>query len=136
MQRFPIATAAIAAAWLAAAASAAQTLPGPRPGQVCRADIQRLCPEVTPGHGAVMQCLRGRMAEVSADCRSALMAARAARRAKRAAEAAQGAPPPKLSARAATCGAQAIAAQFRRPLFSKKNSPCVATSALCPCRPP
>ena len=94
MKHHPLAYFAVAAGLLAAGASAAQVSGAPRPGRVCRSDVQRLCPNVTPGHGAVMQCLRGRMAEVSADCKSALMAARAAHRAKKAAEAAAGAPPP------------------------------------------
>jgi hypothetical protein len=94
MKHRPLASFALAAALLAAGASAAQVSGAPRPGRICRPDVQRLCPNVTPGHGAVMRCLRGRMAEVSADCKSALMDARAAHRAKRAAEAAQGAPSP------------------------------------------
>jgi len=38
--------------------------PGP-----CAADVAKLCPGVTPGMGAVMQCLRGKVDQVSADCR-------------------------------------------------------------------
>jgi hypothetical protein len=95
MKHRPLASFALAAGLLAAGASAAQVPVGPRPGRICRPDVQRLRPNVTPGHGAVMQCLRGRMAEVSADCQSALMAARAAHRARKAAEAAAGAPPPR-----------------------------------------
>jgi hypothetical protein len=74
---------------LALGVANAQTA-APKVRVACRADFQRLCPEATPGHGAVMQCLRGHMADVGPDCKSAIMAARDAARARRGANA----PPP------------------------------------------
>lgn len=78
------ATAALAAC-LAAGAAAAQAPPAPRLRQVCAADFQKLCPGVVPGHGAVAQCFKGHVQELSPDCKSALMARREANRARKAA---------------------------------------------------
>ncbi len=78
-------TAAALAACLAAGAAAAQTPPTPRLREVCAADFQKLCPGVTPGHGAVAQCVRGHVQELSPDCKSALMARREAMRERKAA---------------------------------------------------
>ncbi len=80
-------TAFAIAACLAAGAAAAQTPPAPMPKlrEVCAADVQKLCPDVTPGHGAVAQCVRGHVQELSPDCKSALMARREAMRERRAA---------------------------------------------------
>jgi len=80
----PIA-AAMAMAALAFGAADAQT-PPPRVMDACRADFQKLCPGVTPGHGAIRQCLKGHLDEIGPGCRSALAAARDAARARRAAQ--------------------------------------------------
>jgi Cysteine rich repeat len=62
----------------ATAAAAQQASPPPRPQvrQLCAADVQRLCPQLQPGHGAIAACLKDHMNDVSADCRSALAAMR------------------------------------------------------------
>lgn len=75
------------AACLAVTAAAAQTPPAPMPKlrQACAADVQKLCPDMTPGHGALAQCVRGHVQELSPDCKSALMARRAAMRERKAA---------------------------------------------------
>jgi hypothetical protein len=79
-------TTAALAACLAAGAAAAQTPPPmPKLREVCAADFQKLCPGVTPGHGAVAQCVRGHVQELSPDCKSALMARREAMRERKAA---------------------------------------------------
>ena len=79
-------TAGALAACLAAGAAAAQTPPPmPKLRQVCAADFQKLCPDVTPGHGAVAQCVKGHVQELSPDCKSALMARREAMRERKAA---------------------------------------------------
>ncbi len=53
--------------------------------QVCAADFQKLCPDATPGHGAIAQCVKGHIQELSPDCKSALMARREAMRERKAA---------------------------------------------------
>ncbi len=72
---------------LAACAAAAQTPPPAmaKMRQVCAADIQKLCPDIVPGHGAVAQCFKGHVQELSPDCKSALIAHREANRARKAA---------------------------------------------------
>lgn len=49
-----------------AAAAAAQGPPA------CKGDVQRFCPQVQPGGGRIVQCLRGHEAELSAACKDAL----------------------------------------------------------------
>jgi hypothetical protein len=79
-------TAGALVACLAAGAAAAQTPPAmPKLREVCAADFLKLCPDVTPGHGAVAQCVKGHVQELSPDCRSALMARREAMRERKAA---------------------------------------------------
>jgi hypothetical protein len=79
------------------AASAQQGPPqaSPKVRQACMADFQRLCPDVQPGHGAVGRCMREHRADISPDCRTALMAARERNQERRAAgqEGPQTAPP-------------------------------------------
>jgi cysteine rich repeat protein len=41
----------------------------------CTADAKRLCAEVQPGGGRIVQCLRARDKELSSACRDALAAA-------------------------------------------------------------
>lgn len=82
-----IASAAIAACLLAAGGVAAKPN---SPKAMCAADVQRMCPNATPGHGYLKQCFKGRMDQVSPDCRSAIEAARARHAQKKAARAAGG----------------------------------------------
>ena len=60
--------------------------------QACMADVQRMCPNAAPGRGMVMQCVKGRMTEVSPGCKTAIETARANRAARKAAAAEQPAP--------------------------------------------
>jgi len=39
------------------------------PGKPCQADVQKLCPGVKPGHGAIMSCLEGKQDQVSQACK-------------------------------------------------------------------
>ena len=45
----------------------------------CQADVQRLCPDVTPGNGALRQCMRSHASELSDACRQALAQAKQAK---------------------------------------------------------
>ena len=95
-------TVGVIAACLAGGGAVAQTPPAmPKVREVCAADFQKLCPDATPGHGAIAQCVRGHVQELSPDCKSALMARREAMRQRKAAmansaspEQSAGAPPP------------------------------------------
>jgi hypothetical protein len=70
----------LALALLGAGAAAAQTEPSAQPQgfarmrEACRADVQKLCPDVQPGHGALAQCLHSHQSDLSSDCRDALKA--------------------------------------------------------------
>jgi len=52
--------------------------------QACKADIAKLCPDVQPGGGRVMQCFKAHKDELSDGCKSALAEMRAERRAAKA----------------------------------------------------
>jgi|GEM_PF-978293 len=81
-----IRTNAVLSVCLAASAVVAQsTAPTPKLRDVCAADFQKLCPDVQPGHGAIGQCLKGHIAELSSDCKSGLIAHREAARARKSA---------------------------------------------------
>ena len=41
-------------------------------GRACRADIQTLCPEATPGDGRILECLEKNEAKVSDTCKNAV----------------------------------------------------------------
>ncbi|MDJ0788860.1 MAG: cysteine rich repeat-containing protein [Myxococcota bacterium] len=45
---------------------------GKRVRQACAAELARFCPELTPGEGGMMRCLRPHEAELSEDCRAAI----------------------------------------------------------------
>jgi len=60
-RRSPLAVTAALLAALAASPAVAQ----PRP---CADDARRLCPEVTPGAGAIAACLRPHFDQLSPDC--------------------------------------------------------------------
>lgn len=103
MKSIRILSAATAVLILIGSAALAQSQPpqgymGVR--KACAADMQRLCPTVAPGHGAIAQCLKAHASEVSPGCHSAFEAARAAR-AERKAQAASSAPPPAAGAQSA-----------------------------------
>ena len=53
---------------------------GPPPGmekarEACAPDIQKLCPDVKPGGGRIIQCLRSHATEVSDPCKTAMQQA-------------------------------------------------------------
>ena len=50
---------------------AAHTRSGP-----CKADIEKLCANVTPGRGAILACLKRQQDQVSEACRETLMKVR------------------------------------------------------------
>ena len=41
-------------------------------GDACKADIKKLCPDVKPGQGAVVKCLKTHEDQVSPGCKSAI----------------------------------------------------------------
>ncbi|MBA3810217.1 MAG: hypothetical protein H0X27_00960 [Caulobacteraceae bacterium] len=82
-----IASAAIAACLLAAGGAVAKPN---SPKAMCAADVQRMCPTAAQGRGYLKRCFKGRMDQVSPDCRSALEMARARHAQKKAAMAAGG----------------------------------------------
>lgn len=45
----------------------------------CKADVQRLCSDVSPGHGALKQCIKNHASELSDGCRQALAQAKQAK---------------------------------------------------------
>jgi len=50
--------------------------------QMCRADIESLCPGVRLGDGKIRQCIRTNFAKLSPDCRDAVKALRGQRQRK------------------------------------------------------
>lgn len=67
------------------AMGAAQAQPIPAPAQrvaaetardACKADYGRLCSGVRPGGGRILRCMEAHVAELSPDCRAALVQAR------------------------------------------------------------
>lgn len=45
--------------------------------EACRADVDRLCKDVKPGHGQIRECLKTHQAELSDGCKAAIEEARA-----------------------------------------------------------
>jgi hypothetical protein len=44
------------------------------PGKPCAADVQKLCPGVKPGHGAILACLESKQEQISAACKEVVKA--------------------------------------------------------------
>jgi Cysteine rich repeat len=44
--------------------------------EACRADVDRLCKDVKPGHGQIRECLKAHEAELSDSCKAAINEAR------------------------------------------------------------
>lgn len=44
--------------------------------EACRADVDRLCKDVKPGHGQIRECLKAHAAELSDGCKAAINEAR------------------------------------------------------------
>ena len=42
---------------------------GMAPGKACKADLDKLCPGVEPGHGRLLGCLEGKTDQLSAACK-------------------------------------------------------------------
>ena len=51
----------------------------------CKADVAKLCPNVPPGGGQVMQCLKAQKSQVSFGCKRAIYRAKQAKAAEAAA---------------------------------------------------
>jgi Cysteine rich repeat len=69
----------IAALAQSAIADEAPAPPSPARGEVraaCEGDVKKLCPDVAPGGGRILQCLKEHKDAVSDDCKQALMKAR------------------------------------------------------------
>lgn len=76
---------ALAAIVLAATAPAALAQGGPVAQKIraaCTQDVKTLCPDVQPGGGRILQCLKEKQSQVSPDCVAALEEAKAARAAQ------------------------------------------------------
>ena len=58
------------------AALAADPSPAGGPRTACRADVEKLCPDVQPGGGRIAACLKKNEAQVSAACKDAIASAR------------------------------------------------------------
>ncbi|MCF4165346.1 cysteine rich repeat-containing protein [Zavarzinia compransoris] len=75
----------VLAAAVPALAPAAMAQGGPIAQKVraaCTNDVQTLCPDVQPGGGRILQCLKEKQSQVSPDCIAALEEAKAARAAQ------------------------------------------------------
>ena len=58
-------------------ALAADQSPGSgSPRTACKADVEKLCSDVSPGSGRILACLRQNEAQVSAACKEAIAHAR------------------------------------------------------------
>ena len=44
--------------------------------EACRADVERLCKDVKPGHGEIRECLKAHEADLSDGCKAAIQEAR------------------------------------------------------------
>ena len=68
----------LAACVLSASAAAIAADAPPRPDRLpeCRADVEKLCQGVVPGHGRVAGCLKQNESQVSAACKDAMAKAR------------------------------------------------------------
>jgi hypothetical protein len=51
---------------------AAEPAPGQGPRAACKADVEKLCRGVQPGHGRIAACLKQNEAQVSAACKEAI----------------------------------------------------------------
>jgi hypothetical protein len=49
--------------------------PHDRPLAACRQDVHTLCPDVQPGGGRIIACLKSHAEQVSPDCKAAMKAA-------------------------------------------------------------
>lgn len=75
MKQMPIAV-LLLLALAAGAAPAADQSPSPTPRAACKGDVEKLCPDVQPGGGRIIACLKQNAAQVSAPCKDALLKAR------------------------------------------------------------
>ena len=42
---------------------------GVEPGKACKADLEKLCPGVEPGHGRILACIEGKTDQLSQACK-------------------------------------------------------------------
>jgi Cysteine rich repeat len=88
------AASALVAFLLLSTAAYGQTL-AEKVQQACAGDVARLCANVPPGEGQVVQCLKAQKRQVTFGCKRALFQAKQAKEAQDAA-AAQSTPPPAV----------------------------------------
>jgi len=58
---------------------AEDTTPPGGPLAACKQDVHTLCPNVQPGGGRIVACLKSHAEQVSPDCKAAMKAARGSR---------------------------------------------------------
>jgi len=78
----------------AAFAQDAMSPPMGGPAAACKQDVQTLCPNVQPGGGRILACLKGHAQQVSAGCKEAIKAERERRGQQAPGSAPQGSTPP------------------------------------------
>lgn len=65
---------------MAGPATAQSAQPNPQMMQTvqkaCGADIRKLCPDVQPGGGRILQCMKAKESELSGGCKTALLTAK------------------------------------------------------------
>lgn len=93
-------------------AALAQPYPPPPPGapmaepppalEACRADVQRYCQGIRPGHGRIRACIRSNQDRLSPGCKNAIVGAIEKRRQKREERRQQWGYPPRPPAPPAT----------------------------------
>ena len=66
LHRFRWSALLVAGALLVAPLAFAQGL---QPGKACKADLEKLCPGVEPGHGRILACLEGKTDQLSTACK-------------------------------------------------------------------
>ena len=74
--------AALTTMLLMSSAAFAQAGPGQAVEMACRDDVARLCPNVPPGGGKIIECLKAQKAQVSFGCKKALYQAHKAKQAQ------------------------------------------------------
>jgi hypothetical protein len=59
------------------ASALADDSPNPATAGACKADVQKFCKDVKPGHGAIWKCLGDNQSQLSAGCQTSIADAKA-----------------------------------------------------------